>query len=80
MLKYLWNTKDQWLVYEESDLKSKKYWFQFLVGSKWQSCVRLWFYPKRGATCWKDSMQYSVASFICDMEFFTTFDTGKEVV
>ena len=25
-------------------------------------------------------MQYSVASFICDIEFFVAFDAGKEVV
>ena len=25
-------------------------------------------------------MKYSVVSFICDTEFFTVFDAGKEVV
>ena len=79
ILEYLWNTKDQWLIYEESNFKSVEYWFQFLVRSNDKVVSGYVSILKRGATCWKDSLQCLVANFIYDTEFFVAFDAGKEL-
>ena len=82
ILKYLRNTKDQWLVYGESDLK--------LVGftdSSFQSdhddsrsVSGYIFTLNGGAICWKSSKQHTVADFVCEAEYIAASDAAKEAV
>ena len=82
ILKYLRNTKDQWLVYGESDLK--------LVGftnSSFQSdhddsksVSGYIFTLNGGAICWKSSKQHIVADSICKAEHMASSDAAKKVV
>ena len=80
ILKYLRNTKDQWLVYGESDLK--------LVGftdSSFQSdhddsrsVSGYIFTLNGGAICWKSFKQHTMADSICEAEYIATLETMKE--
>ena len=82
ILKYLRNTKDQWLIYGESDLK--------LVGftdSSFQSdhddsksMSGFVFTLNGGAVCWKSSKQHSVADSVCEAEYVAASDAAKEAV
>ena len=82
ILKYLRNTKDQWLVYGESDLK--------LVGftdSSFQSdhddsrsMSGYIFTLNGGAICWKSSKQHTVADSVCEMKYITASDAVKEAM
>ena len=81
-LKYLRNTKDQWLVYNESNLK--------LVGftdSSFQSdhddsrsVSGYIFTLNGGAICWKSSKQHTVADSVCEAEYIAASDAAKEAV
>ena len=82
IFKYLRNTKDQWLVYGESDLK--------LVGftdSSFQSdhddsrsVSGYIFTLNGGAICWKSSKQHIVADSVCEAEYIAASDAAKEAV
>ena len=82
ILKYLRNTKDQWLIYGESDLK--------LVGftdSSFQSdhddsrsVSGYIFTLNSGAICWKSSKQHTVANSVCEAEYIAASDAVKEAV
>ena len=82
ILKYLRNTKDQWLVYGESDLK--------LVGitdSSFQSdhddsrsVSGYIFTLNGGAICWKSSKQHTVADSVCEVEYIAASDAAKIAV
>ena len=82
ILKYLRNTKDQWLVYGESDLR--------LIGfteSSFQSdhddsksVSGFIFTLNGGAICWKSSKQHTVADSVCEAEYVAASDAAKEAV
>ena len=82
ILKYLRNTKDQWLVYGESDLR--------LIGftdSSFQSdrddsksVSGFIFTLNGGAVCWKSSKQHTVADSVCEVEYIAASDAAKEAV
>ena len=82
ILKYLRNTKDQWLVYGESDLK--------LVGftdSSFQSdhddsrsMLGYIFTLNGGAICWKSFKQRTVTDSICEVEYIAASDAAKEAM
>ena len=82
ILKYLKNTKDQWLVYGESDLR--------LIGftdSSFQSdhddsksMSEFIFTLNGGAICWKSSKQHTVADSVCEVEYIAASDAAKEAV
>ena len=82
ILKYLRNTKDQWLVYGESDLK--------LVGftdSSFQSnhddsrsVSGYIFTLNGGAICWKSSKQHTVVDSVCEAKYIAASDAKKEAV
>ena len=82
ILKYLRNTRDQWLVYGEPDLK--------LVGftdSSFQSdrddsksVSGFIFTLNGGAICWKSSKQHTVADSVCEAEYVAASDAAKEAV
>ena len=82
ILKYLRNTKDQWLVYGESDLK--------LVGftdSSFQSdnddsrsVLGYIFTLNGGAICSKSSKQHTVADSVCEAKYIAASDAVKEAV
>ena len=82
ILKYLRNTKDQWLVCGKSDLK--------LVGftdSNFQSdhddsrsMSGYIFTLNGGAICWKSSKQHTVTDSICEAEYIAASDAAKEAM
>ena len=82
IIKYLRNTKDQWLVYGEINLK--------LVGftdSSFQSnhddsksVSDYIFILNDGAICWKNSKQHTTADSIYKAEYIATSDVAKEAV
>ena len=82
ILKYLRNTKDQWLVYGESDLK--------LVGftdSSFQSdhddsrsVSGYIFTLNGGAICWKSFKQHTMADSVCEVEYIAASEAAKEAV
>ena len=82
ILKYLRNTKDQWLIYGESDLR--------LIGftdSSFQSdrddsksVSGFIFTLNGGAVCWKSSKQHTVADLVCEAEYIAASDAVKEAV
>ena len=82
ILKYLRNTKDQWLVYDETDLK--------LVGftdSSFQSNYEdsksvsdYIFILNDGAICWKNFKQHTVADSIYEIEYIVASDATKEAI
>ena len=80
ILKYLRNTKDQWLIYGESDLK--------LVGfteSNFQSdhddskSMSGYIYTLNGgAICWKSFKQQTVTDFTCEAKYITASDADRK--
>ena len=82
ILKYLRNTKDQWLVYGETDLKLVRF-----TDSSFQSdhddskSVSGYLFILNGGTiCWKNFKQYTVADSVCEAEYITISDAAKEAV
>ena len=82
ILKYLRNTKDQWLIYEESDLKLMGF-----TNSNFQSdhddskSMSGYIYTlNNGVICWKCSKQHTVADSTCKAEYITAFDAVKDVM
>ena len=71
ILKYLRYTKDQWLVYGESDLKLVRF-----TDSSFQSdhddsrsVSDYIFALNGGAICWKNFKLHTVADFVCEVEY-----------
>ena len=79
ILKYLRNTKDQWLVYGESDLKLVGFTdssFQFDHDDS-RSMSGYIFTLNGRAIFWKSSKQQTVANSVCEVEYITASDTAK---
>ena len=82
ILKYLRKTKDQWLIYDESDLR--------LIGftdSSFQSdhddsksVSGFIFTLNGGAICYKSFKQHTVADSVCEAEYVAASDAAKEAV
>ena len=82
ILKYLRNTKDQWLVYGESDLKLVGFTdssFQFDHDDS-RSMSGYIFTLNDGAICWKSSKQHTVVDSVCEVEYIASSDAAKEAV
>ena len=82
ILKYLRNTKDQWLVYGESDLKLVGF-----IDSSFQSdhddsrsVLDYIFTLNGGAICWKSYKQHIVVDSVCEAEYIAASDATKEAV
>ena len=80
ILKYSKNSKDQWLVYGESDLKLVGF-----IDSSFQSAhddsrsvSGYIFTLNGGAICWKSSKQHTVADSVCEAEYIAASDAVKE--
>ena len=80
ILKYLWNTKDQWLIYGESDLKLVEF-----TESSFQSDhddsknVSGYIYILNGrAICWKNFKQHIMTDSTCEIEYIAVSDAAKE--
>ena len=81
-LRYLRNTKDQYFIYEDTDMKLVEY-----TDSSFQSdsddsrnvsdyiCIL-----NGGAVCWKSFKQYTVADSVCEVKYITASDAAKEAV
>ena len=82
ILKYLRNTKDQWLVYGESDLKLVGYTDSSFQSNNddSKSVSGYIFTLNGGAICWKSSKQKTVADSVCEAEYVTTSDAVKEAI
>ena len=82
ILKYLRNTKDQWLIYRDSNLKLMRYTdFSFQSDcDDSRSMSGYVFTFNGGAICWKNLNQHTVVDSICEVEYIAAFDAAKEVV
>ena len=76
------NTKDQWLVYGESDLRLMGFTdFSFQSDhDDSKSVSRFIFTLNSGAVCWKSFKQHTVADSVCEVEYVAASDAAKEVV
>ena len=74
ILKYLRNTKDQWLIYGDTDLKLVKYTnFNFQSNHDDNKNVSGYvFTMNKGVICWKNFMQHMVADLICEAKYVAT--------
>ena len=82
ILKYLRNTKDQWLLYEDPDKKLMGYTdssFQSYRDDS-KSMSGFVFTLNGGAICWKSSKQVIIADSICEVEYIVASDAAKEAV
>ena len=82
ILNYLRNTKDQWLIYEESNLKLVRF-----IDSNFQSdhddnkSVSGYIYILNGGVIyWKSSKQHTVADSTYEAEYIMTSDAMKKAV
>ena len=82
ILKYLKNTKDQWLIFGDTDLKLVGYTdFSFQSDhDDSRSMSGYVFTLNRGVICWKDSKRHTMADFVCKAEYIAVSDAAKEVV
>ena len=82
ILKYLRNTKDQWLVYGESDLKLVGFTdFSFQSDHDDSRSVSGYIFTLNdGAICWKSSKQHTMADSVCEAEYIAASDAAKEAV
>ena len=82
ILKYLRNTKDQWLIYGESDLKLVGYTDSSFQSDRddSRSVSGFVFTLNGGAICWKSSKQSTVADSVCEAEYIAASDAAKEAV
>ena len=82
ILKYLRNTKDQWLIYGESDLKLIE-----ITDSSFQSnhddrkrVSRCIYTLNDGAICWKSFKQYTMADSTYEVKYIAASDAVKKAV
>ena len=82
ILKYLRNTKDQWLIYGEPDLKLVGYSDSSFQSDRddSKSVSGFVFTLNGGAICWKSSKQATVADSVCEAEYIAASDAAKEAV
>ena len=82
ILKYLRNTRDQWLIYEDSDLKLVGYTDSSFQSDRddSKSVSGFVFTLNGGAICWKSSKQATVADSVCEAEDIAASDAAKEAV
>ena len=74
------NTKDQWLIYDGTDLKLMRYTdFNFqLDHDDSKSMLGYVFILNEGAIYWKSFKQHTVADSICEAEYIAASDAAKE--
>ena len=82
ILKYLRNTRDQWLIYGEPDLK-----LVMFTDSNFQSerddiksVSGYIFILNDGAICWKSSKQNTIADSVCEAEYVASADAAMKAV
>ena len=82
ILKYLRNTKDQWLIYGEPDLKLERFTDSSFESDRddSKSVSGFVFTLNGGAICWKSSKQNTVADSVCEAEYIAASDAAKEAV
>ena len=82
ILKYLKNTKDQWLIYEELDLKLVGYTdFSFQSNrDDSKSISEIIFILNRGVIYWKSSKTHTVTDSVCEVEYIIASDAAKEAM
>ena len=82
ILKYFRNTKDQWLIYRDTDMKLMGYTdFNFWLDSDdSRSMSGYVFILNGGAICWKSFKQHTVIDFVCEVEYIAASNAVKEVV
>ena len=82
ILNYLWNTKDQWLIYGESDLKFMRFTdFNFQSDHDDSKSMSEYIYIINGrAICWKSFKQHIVVDSTCEMEYIAASDVVKKTV
>ena len=82
ILKYLRNTKDQWLIFGDTGLKLMGYTdFNFQSNhDDSRSMSSYVFILNRGAICWKSFKQHTVADSVCEAEYITVSDAAKEAM
>ena len=76
------NTKDQWLIYGDSNLKLVGYTdsnFQSDYDDS-RSVSDYVFILNGGAICWKSSKQHTVANSVCEVEYNAASEATKEAV
>ena len=76
------NTRDQWLIYGEPDLKLVGYTDSSFQSDRDdnKSVSGFIFTLNGGAIYWKSSKQNTVADFICEAEYIAASDVAKEAV
>ena len=81
-LKYLRNTKDQWFIYGDIDLKFMEYTdFNFQSDCDDSKIMSGYlFILNGGAVCWKSFKQHTVTNSVSEAEYITASDAAKEVV
>ena len=82
ILKYLRNTKDQWLIYRESNLKLIEFTdFNFQSDHDDSKSVSGYIYIlNSGAICWKSFKQNTVTNSTCEMKYIIASDATKKAV
>ena len=82
ILKYLRNTKDQWLIYRNTDLKLVGYTdFNFQSDhDDGKSVSGYVFIMNGGALYWKSFKQHTMADSICKVKYIAASNTVKETV
>ena len=82
ILKYLRNTKDQWLIYGESDLKLVGYTDSSFMSDQddSKSVSGFIFTLNGGAICWKSSKQHTLTDLVCEAKYIAASDAAKEAV
>ena len=76
ILKYLRNTKDQWFIYGDTDLKLVRYTnFNFQSDcDDSRSLSDYVFTLNGGAVCWKSFNQHTVADSVCKVKYNAASD------
>ena len=82
ILKYLRNTKEQWLVFGDTDFKLEGFRdssFQSEHDDS-KSMSGYIFILYGGAVCWKSSKQHTMADSVCEVEYVAASEAIKEAV
>ena len=82
ILKYLRNTKDQWLIYKDTDLKLVRYTnFNFQSDCDDSRSVSGYIFTLNGGDIyWKSFKQHTMADSVCEVEYNAASDATKEAV
>ena len=82
ILKYLRNTKNQWLIYRDTDLKLVGY-TDFHFQSDHDDCKSVSDYVfilNSGVVYWKSSKQHTMVDSICEAEYIAASDAAKKAI